>query len=293
MVSHDLVPAGIALFTSVLVPISFVIFVDCTKKFAASKLIRKKHGKDENDENDYVKTLEFEMKEKQSYREAELKFFLPYSLIYLLALILIFLIVGPFINFNIMEIYFSSKFNKTVKEKFFGTLTILIINFVLYSGLLIQFFMGIEELCPKTIFCTFMENIYGPFLEEFIYRGLLFTLLRHAGYGGIKSSIYSSLTFSLSHFRHIFDIYFTKNMIPHLFFQSFYTLLFGFYTCYAYNYSGTIFAPILLHGVCNKLQMPRFNYLNDPNISQFKKNLISFTYIFGILGWIILIKIYH
>ena len=90
-----------------------------------------------------------------------------------------------------------------------------------------------------------------------------------------------------------FDIYFDRSHIPHLFFQSFYTLLFGFYTCYAYNYSGTIFAPIFLHGICNTLQMPRFNYLSDYSLSKTKKNLISFAYIIGILSWVLLIKTYN
>ena len=287
--TKKLVPKEIAILSSVLVPISFVLFVDLIKKIAASKLIKKKNNK--GNFNDYSKIIEYEIKERHSYREAELKIFLKYSFIYPLVLVIIYLIIGNSINFNIIEVYFSPKYNKTINEKILGTITILIINFILYSGLLIQFFMDIESLYPKTSFCFFMENIYGPILEEFIYRGLLFTLLKEAGYNGIKSAIYSSLTFSLSHFRHIFDIYFSKKEIPRLFFQSFYTLLFGFYTCYAYNYSGTIFAPILLHGICNTLQMPRFNYLSY--CSKIKKNIISIVYIIGILSWIILIKIFH
>jgi len=287
--TKKLVPKEIAILSSVLVPISFVLFVDLIKKIAASKLIKKKNNK--GNFNDYSKIIEYEIKERHSYREAELKIFLKYSFIYPLVLVIIYLIIGNSINFNIIEVYFSPKYNKTINEKILGTITILIINFILYSGLLIQFFMDIESLYPKTSFCFFMENIYGPILEEFIYRGLLFTLLKEAGYNGIKSAIYSSLTFSLSHFRHIFDIYFSKKEIPRLFFQSFYTLLFGFYTCYAYNYSGTIFAPILLHGICNTLQMPRFNYLSY--CSKVKKNIISIVYIIGILSWIILIKIFH
>ena len=287
--TKKLVPKEIAILSSVLVPISFVLFVDLIKKIAASKLIKKKNNK--GNFNDYSKIIEYEIKERHSYREAELKIFLKYSFIYPLILVIIYLIIGNSINFNIIEVYFSPKYNKTINEKILGTITILIINFILYSGLLIQFFMDIESLYPKTSFCFFMENIYGPILEEFIYRGLLFTLLKEAGYNGIKSAIYSSLTFSLSHFRHIFDIYFSKKEIPRLFFQSFYTLLFGFYTCYAYNYSGTIFAPILLHGICNTLQMPRFNYLSY--CSKIKKNIISIVYIIGILSWIILLKIFH
>ena len=289
MSSENLVPKGIAFFFFFVVPISFVVYVDWIKKLAASKLIRKKG---DNNHDDYAKMLEYEIKEKQSYREAELKFFLPYSLVYYLVLISFFLLLGPYFNFDITEIYFSSKYNKTVKEKFIGTITILTINFILYSGLLIQFLFGNEALQPKTKFCYFMENLYGPLIEEAIYRGILFTLFINAGFNGYESAIYSSLTFSLSHFRHVFDIYFHRS-IGFLFFQSFYTLLFGFYTCYAYNYSDCILAPILLHCVCNTLQMPRFNYLKDCTLSKMKKNIISFSYIAGIVSWIFLIKKYH
>ena len=290
--TKKLVSKEVAILSSILIPITFVLFVDMIKKIAVSKLIKKNNNKvNFNDYSDYSKVIEYEINERQSYREAELKIFLRYSFIYPLILVIIFLIIGNSINFNIIEVYFSSQYNKTIYEKILGTFTILIINFILYSGLLIQFFMNIESLYPKTSFCFFMENIYGPIIEEFIYRGLLFTLLKEAGYNGIKSAIYSSLTFSLSHFRHVFDIYFSKKEIPRLFFQSFYTLLFGFYTCYAYNYSGTIIAPILLHGICNTLQMPRFNYLSF--CTKIKKNIISIVYIIGILSWIILIKIFH
>ena len=293
MNSKNLVPKSVALSLSLLIPISFVFFVDWVKKIAASKLIKRREEKTRNEYNDFSRAIEYELKERHSYREGELKFFLPYSFGYLFVLILSFLIIGPYFNFDLIEIYFSSEYNKSIKEKLIGTIMVLTFNFILYSGLLIQLFNGNEILYSKTRFSFFMENIYGPCIEELIYRGLLFTLFKQAGYHGIKSAIYSSLTFSLSHFRHIFDIYFTKSMIPHLFFQSFYTLLFGFYTCYAYNYSGTIIAPILLHGICNTLQMPRFDYLKDDSITKFKRHLISYTYIIGILGWIILIAKYH
>ena len=173
--TKKLVPKEIAILSSVLVPISFVLFVDLIKKIAASKLIKKKNNK--GNFNDYSKIIEYEIKERHSYREAELKIFLKYSFIYPLVLVIIYLIIGNSINFNIIEVYFSPQYNKTIYEKILGTFTILIINFILYSGLLIQFFMNIESIYPKTSFCFFMENIYGPILEEFIYRGLSFTLL--------------------------------------------------------------------------------------------------------------------
>ena len=275
------VPKNIAIISSILIPISFVLFVDAVKKMAKSRLLKNKKDREKYDLSGDL------------YREDELKIFLPLSFIYLIFLILLFIIIGPYINFNIYEIYFSKEYNKPLIEKVGKAILIQIINLVLYTGLLIQFISGIEQIYPKTRFCFFMENIYGPFIEEFVYRGILFTLLKQAGFNGYQSAIFSSLTFSLSHFRHIFDIYFNKSDIKRLYFQSFYTLLFGFYTCYAYNYSGTLLAPVVLHGVCNTLQMPRLNYLNNDEISKTFKNIISYGYILGIIGWIVLIIIFH
>jgi len=275
------VPKNIAIISSILIPISFVLFVDAVKKMAKSRLLKNK------------KDIEKYELSGDLYREDELKIFLPLSFIYLIFIILLFIIIGPYINFNIYEIYFSKEYNKPLIEKVGKAILIQIINLVLYTGLLIQFISGIEQIYPKTRFCFFMENIYGPFIEEFVYRGILFTLLKQAGFNGYQSAIFSSLTFSLSHFRHIFDIYFNKSDIKRLYFQSFYTLLFGFYTCYAYNYSGTLLAPVVLHGVCNTLQMPRLNYLNNDEISKTFKNIISYGYILGIIGWIVLIIIFH
>ena len=275
------VPKNIAIISSILIPISFVLFVDAVKKMAKSRLLKNKKDREKYELSGDL------------YREDELKIFLPLSFIYLIFLILLFIIIGPYINFNIYEIYFYKEYNKPLIEKIGKAILIQIINLVLYTGLLIQFISGIEQIYPKTRFCFFMENIYGPFIEEFVYRGILFTLLKQAGFNGYQSAIFSSLTFSLSHFRHIFDIYFNKSDIKRLYFQNFYTLLFGFYTCYAYNYSGTLLAPVVLHGVCNTLQMPRLNYLNNDEISKTFKNIISYGYILGIIGWIVLIIIFH
>ena len=268
------VPKYIAIISSILIPISFVLFVDLIKRIAKTKLIKKYELQDD------------------LYREKELKFFLPCSFIYLIFILLSFIILGPYINFNFYEIYFSNEYNKPIFEKIWKTILIQIINLILYTGLLIQFVTGIEYLYPRSKFIFFMEVIYGPFLEEFIYRGILFTLLKQAGFNGYLSAIFSSITFSLSHFRHIFDVYFDKSDMKRLYFQSFYTLFFGFYTSYAYNYSGSIFSSVILHGVCNVLQLPRLNYLNY-DISPKLKSIINFGYIFGILTWIILIFIFH
>ena len=290
------VPNIAAITSGVIIPISFVLYVDWVKKIAAEKIMSRLPKNKQNKENDkigYGKMLEFELKTRLSYRDEELKYFLGFSILYVFSLVLILYFIGPYINFNIKKIYFSSETNKPILEKVIKTSLVLLINFILYSGLLIQFFKGIEEIYPKTKFCYFMENFYGPILEEFIYRSILYSIFKYAGYSGKLSAFFSSFMFSISHFRHIFDVYFTADQFPRLIFQSFYTLLFGFYTCYAYEYSGTIFSAMLLHMVCNTLQLPRFSYLRNENVSPFMKNIINVTYAVGILGWVIMIYIFH
>jgi len=292
MVIISYVPKHVALLASVLIPFSYVAFAEYVKRLFNAKAEKKRKKHTAN--RDYSTMVEMEIQERQKYREEELKFFLPYSLIYILLIIIIFALLGPYINFNLNEVYFSSKYdNEPTKDKLIKSIQVLMINFILYSGLLIQFLFGNETLYIKTCFCFFMESLYEPALEELLYRGLLFTLLKCAGYNSIISAIFSSLFFSVSHFRHIFDAYFNVNLLPRLFFQLFYTLMFGFYTCYAYNYAGTIFVSILLHGVCNTLQMPRFNYLSDISVSKIQKYTISCTYVFGIVSWVLLIMKYH
>ena len=289
------VPNIVAICSGIIVPVSFVVYVDWIKKIAAEKIMSRipKNGNKGNDKFDYGKTLEFELKTQLSYRDEELKYFLGYSVLYILALILILFIIGPYINFDIKKIYFSKETNKPISKKITNTFLVLLINFILYSGLLLQFFMGIEQIYPKTKFCYFMENFYGPILEEFVYRQVLYSIFRYANYSGKLSAIFSSFMFSISHFRHIFDVYFTADRLPSLFFQSFYTFLFGFYTCYAYEYSGTIISAMLLHMVCNTLQLPRFYYLRNNLVSPSMKKIISVTYVGGILGWAIMIYIFH
>ena len=156
------VPKNIAIIASILIPISFVVFVEKIKSIAKSRII-----KNNNDKEKYIFRGDL-------YRDEELKIFLPFSFIYLIFIILFFIIIGPYINFNIFEIYFSKEYNKPILEKISKTILIQIINLILYTGLLIQIFSRIEYLYPKTPFSIFMENIYGPFLEEFVYRGFFY-----------------------------------------------------------------------------------------------------------------------
>ena len=286
------VPKLASISLGILIPISFVVYVDWVKKVSEKKIL----GLNNNHANNisgHQRTIEYELQTKQSYRIEELKYYLIYSIVYFILLIAILYVIGPYINFDLIKIYFSSEYNKPFSEKIQKTLLVQLINIILYSGLLIQFILKIESIYKKPKFLFFMENIYGPFIEEFIYRGILYSMFKYSGYNGILSAIFSSLTFSVSHFRHICDIYFTADQLPRILFQCFYTLLFAFYSCYAYEYSGTILSAILLHMVCNTLQLPRFEYLSKNGISKVKKIIITAIYIIGIVGWGTMILRFH
>jgi membrane protease YdiL (CAAX protease family) len=48
------------------------------------------------------------------------------------------------------------------------------------------------------------ENIYGPILEEVIYRGVIFNLLKSGGFTGSQSSIISSFLFGICNLIYLF-----------------------------------------------------------------------------------------
>ena len=41
------------------------------------------------------------------------------------------------------------------------------------------------------------ENLYGPILEEIIYRGIIFNIMKAGGFTNVQSSFISSIMFGL------------------------------------------------------------------------------------------------
>jgi len=78
------------------------------------------------------------------------------------------------------------------------TKTALLIS-CLFLGYLIQIASGVEDVCEyngKVLF--FKTVLYGPFMEEMIYRFIVFEIIRQRGYDNTYSNIVASLIFGFS-----------------------------------------------------------------------------------------------
>jgi membrane protease YdiL (CAAX protease family) len=98
-------------------------------------------------------------------------------------------------KFNLLEII-SNEMNifKVIK----GCMFAVILNSLLFLGLLVQFALSIEEIhIPCSRLILLKENIYGPLIEEVIYRLIMFNLLKVGEFSDFNASLVSSLLFGL------------------------------------------------------------------------------------------------
>jgi membrane protease YdiL (CAAX protease family) len=118
--------------------------------------------------------------------------------IFLIAIIVFFALIDT--GFDI-HFYLISK-EKDINKIIFGSVWITILNSILFLGYIVQLIMGIEKLSVfyKPLPLVIKENIYGPLIEEIIYRGIFFNLFRASGFSDISSSLISSLLFGLCNF---------------------------------------------------------------------------------------------
>lgn len=108
----------------------------------------------------------------------------------------------------------------------------------------------------------FREKIYGPIVEELIYRGIIFNILNRNINNYFISSLMSSILFGLSHIRHLFekDYHDFKADYNQIINQVKFTSLFALYSSLINFITNSIFGSIYLHMQCNYLGMPDFSY---------------------------------
>ena len=72
-------------------------------------------------------------------------------------------------------------------------------NATLYLGHIIQLVKRIEYLSieDKNFVLILKENLYGPLLEEFIYRGIIFNILKDASFTNLQCALISSIMFGI------------------------------------------------------------------------------------------------
>ena len=273
----------------------YVVFIDLIKQIF-KKYLAKSFKVDEKSLNKLEINLRMlkdvnNIKELQDlkYRKEELKIIFLGTIIYLTVLCITVFIIAPHYSYNLIEYV---KLNS--ESILFCTIKSIILIFnllVLYAGHLFEhYYYQINPLYNKIGIKFWMETIYAPIIEEFMFRFIVFNLLKINGHSSIKSALISSFMFGIAHLRHFFDRTVNVNKIL---FQIIYTSIFGFYSCYAYTYSNNFICPSILHIICNCLQTPHFYYINDEEYPNKLKTLTTIIYISGILGFIILTYIFH
>lgn len=80
-----------------------------------------------------------------------------------------------------------------------GGLFALTLNSILFAGFLIQIYWRIEYLSifRKPLSLIIKENLYGPILEEIIYRAIIFNILKTGGFSNQVSCYISSFLFGI------------------------------------------------------------------------------------------------
>ncbi|KAL3103304.1 hypothetical protein niasHS_002490 [Heterodera schachtii] len=101
--------------------------------------------------------------------------------------------------------------------------------------------------------------IAAPITEELTFRAGSAALFRHC-LGTKFATFISPITFSLSHFHHIFEDrkqgLVLRESLATRSFQMLYTYLFGLYATHIFFTTGNILAPIVTHSLCNVFGFP-------------------------------------
>jgi hypothetical protein len=165
-----------SLIVCFLISSGFIIIIDITKYFF------KKHNTNVDEE---------------VYNIEEFKPIFITTFIYLIFLLLILFKLQNFLGFNILGyMLYDISLTQIIKASFFS----FSLNGILFLGYIYQLFRKIEflSITDKNIFLIIKENIYGPLLEEMIYRLVIFNILRQVGgFSYLNSSIINSVMFGL------------------------------------------------------------------------------------------------
>lgn len=137
---------------------------------------------------------------EEEYKTREFKPILKSTIIYTILLIITLNFIGDLIGFDMTHYLFKDIFTFENFTNFInGSLYIIVLNSILYLGYIIQIFKRLEFLSTedKNSTLIFKENFYGPILEEFLYRGIIFNILKEATFSNFQCSLISSLMFGI------------------------------------------------------------------------------------------------
>jgi len=140
------------------------------------------------------------------------------------------------------------------------------------------------------------DLIFAPFLEELIYRGVIFGLFRDCGTfseSPTQCLILLPLFFAFAHihalWRKAFELERNELRVEILLsiFKVVYTQIFGFYSAYVYTATGSLWAAIILHSHCNYFGFPNFGSVTNTAYSFQRRVLFAIAYSVGVVLFIL------
>ncbi|RMZ79110.1 hypothetical protein DV738_g3475, partial [Chaetothyriales sp. CBS 135597] len=106
--------------------------------------------------------------------------------------------------------------------------------------------------------------IAGPITEEAVFRSVLVPIHLLAKISPVKVVLLTPLYFAIAHVHHFYEFTLTHPHTPlsgallRSAFQFGYTTVFGWLATFIYVRTGSLFACILIHSLCNWIGLPRF-----------------------------------
>lgn len=181
---------NIALIYSTIILVFFILVIDLTKKGYSLFLAK---SKKKNETYFYDPDVHQEQMQSEEYKKEEFK---PVFLTTFLYTTILLAMMFKQNNFPMLKDYFylqEGDLNKAMK----GSLLVFVINSILFAGFLFQLVLRIEKVSieDKSFILIFRDVIYGPILEEIIYRGIIFNILRVGEYSNTYAAFLSSLSF--------------------------------------------------------------------------------------------------
>ncbi|KAF1326405.1 Prenyl protein protease, partial [Globisporangium splendens] len=131
--------------------------------------------------------------------------------------------------------------------------------------------------------------ILGPLTEEFVFRSCMIPLLVCADFS-VKQIVWGSpLTFGVAHLHHFVE-HLRNGRSPKdaaliVFFQLFYTSLFGAYASFMYLRTGHFVSIFVVHVFCNIMGFPDISFFNPENSLHPFRIMILGAYFVGIYGF--------
>ena len=136
--------------------------------------------------------------EDQKYYETEFYYLFFFTFPFTILIILL----SYYLEFIPKQV-FTENYNNFINLKTFSldTLKIFLLNSSLFLGYLFQIMFSIESVYRyNTPILFFKSVIYGPFMEEVIYRFVVFAIIKTGQYNNTSANIISSFIFGFSKF---------------------------------------------------------------------------------------------